>query len=331
VPPLPDVVQWAVPFFVAAMLLELWLGRRGGARYETRDTLTSLVMGGGNLAVGLLFAAPIGWWASTVAAWAPFPLAERAWGWHPLVFALCFILDDLRYYAYHRAAHEVRWLWANHVTHHSSQHYNLSTALRQPWAFEITLGFLFRLPMLLLGFHPAMLALVGGLNLVYQFWIHTELVGRLPAWVEAVFNTPSHHRVHHATNPRYLDANYAGTLIVWDRIFGTFVPERADDPPRYGLVHQLATFNPLRVGFHELYAVLRDQAQGGLGWRDRLVLAFGPPGARPGGGGSTSADQKRAWVLRHPEDAGQPGLPARAAGGAGGVPVGAGPAPPTNP
>src|SRR5690606_13487459 len=147
------------------------------------------------------------------------------------------------YYWSHRFAHTVRWFWADHVVHHSSQHYNLTTALRQPWFNVFTLKFIwFGSWMVLLGFEPGMIAFCGALNLIYQFWIHTEVVGRLPKWVEAVMNTPSHHRVHHATNPRYLDSNYAGVFIVWDRLFGTFEPERDDDPCRYGIVRNLGTY-----------------------------------------------------------------------------------------
>jgi sterol desaturase/sphingolipid hydroxylase (fatty acid hydroxylase superfamily) len=139
----------------------------------------------------------------------------------------------------------VRWFWASHVIHHSSQHYNLSTALRQTWTGFFSAAFLFRLPLFLIGFPPAMVFFCAGINLIYQFWIHTEVIGRMPAWFEAVMNTPSHHRVHHAVNPRYLDRNYAGVFIVWDRMFGTYQRERDDDRPCYGIVRQLGSFNVL--------------------------------------------------------------------------------------
>ncbi len=172
------------------------------------------------------------------------------------VFVAAFLLDDLRYYWYHRIAHRVRWVWAEHVNHHSSQHYNLSTALRQSWTGLFT-GIL-QVPLVLLGFHLAVIAFVYGFNLVWQFWIHTETIGKMWAWFEFIFNTPSHHRVHHATNPRYLDANYAGTLIIWDRMFGTFVEELEEDRPRYGIVKNLGTFNPLNVAFHEYVGIFKD-------------------------------------------------------------------------
>ena len=309
-PELPPIVQLAVPFFMASIALELTIARlKGGARYEARDTLTSLVMGVGNLALGILTGGAIYGILQFFHQLAPFPFGAMSWGWAPWLFVLCFVLDDLRYYWYHRATHEVRWFWCAHVVHHSSQHYNLSTALRQTWTYEITLGFLFRVPLVLIGFDPVMVAFVGGINLIYQFWIHTELIDRLPAWFEAVFNTPSHHRVHHAVNARYLDANYAGTLIIWDRMFGTFVPERVDDRPRYGLTTQLGTFHVLRVAFHELIGMARDVSLPGLTATQRLGYLFRPPGWSHDGSRQTAAERKRAYVTRNPDQAGQPGLP----------------------
>ncbi|MCB1398072.1 MAG: sterol desaturase family protein, partial [Rhodobacteraceae bacterium] len=253
-PDYPDVVQYAVPGFIAAILLEfLWVRLKGrGGRFETRDALTSLIMGAGNVAEGLLLGF-VGW-TFLMALWAitPFDLGTSWW-----VVALCFVLDDLRYYWVHRLGHRSRWVWASHVNHHSSQHYNLTTALRQTWTGTVTFMVILRAPLVLMGFHPAIIVFVGGLNLIYQFWIHTEAIGRMPRWIEAVMNTPSHHRVHHGRNPRYLDSNYAGVFIVWDKLFGTFVPELDEDRPEYGLVHNIATFNPLRVAFHEWVGIFK--------------------------------------------------------------------------
>ena len=131
------------------------------------------------------------------------------------------------------------------------ERYNLSTALRQTWTGFLSLNFLFRLPLFLIGFPPPMIFFCVGVNLVYQYWIHTEMIRRMPGWFEAVMNTPAHHRVHHAVNPRYLDRNYAGVFIVWDRMFGSFEPERDDDPPRYGTVKPLGSYNLFWAAFHE--------------------------------------------------------------------------------
>jgi sterol desaturase/sphingolipid hydroxylase (fatty acid hydroxylase superfamily) len=188
----------------------------------------------------------------------------------------------------------VRWLWADHVQHHTSQHFNLSTALRQPVTGAFTPGFLFRVPLFLMGFPVPMLAFVHGLNLVYQFWIHTEGIGKCPVWFEAVFNTPSHHRVHHATNARYLDSNYAGVFILWDRLFGSFVAEEAADPPRYGIAKNLATFNPIRIVAHEWLGIAGDLSRVRRP-RDIAGFVFGPPGWSPDGSRETSDSIKQDW------------------------------------
>jgi len=303
----PDVVQLAVPVFVLAILVEIAALRLFGAkgRYETRDTLTSLVMGAGNVVAGLA----LGFVAYGFFQWVwQFRLFDL--GHHWAVVALCFVLDDLRYYWFHRIAHRCRWVWASHVNHHSSQHYNLSTALRQTWTGTFTFMMVLRVPLLLLGFSPEMVLFVGGLNLLYQFWIHTEAIGRMPRWFEAVFNTPSHHRVHHGRNAVYLDANYAGTLIVWDRLFGTFAPEREEEKVEYGLVHNLGTYNPLRVAFHEWVAIFRDVFRRGLSWRDRLMYMFAPPGWSHDGSRQTSDSLKRAYAERRMRTEGAAGVSA---------------------
>lgn len=303
----PDVTQLAIPLFVIAILLELvvirFLKRRGD--YETRDTLTSLLMGVGNVVSGLL----LGFIAFGVLMWAwEFRIMDLGTSWW--VIALCFVLDDLRYYWYHRIAHRCRWVWAEHVNHHSSQHYNLSTALRQSWTGTFTGMFILRIPLALLGFHPVLLLFVGGLNLVYQFWIHTEVIGKMWKPIEAIFNTPSHHRVHHATNPRYLDSNYAGTLIIWDRMFGTFVPELDEDMPHYGIVKNIGTFNPVKVAFHEWTDMFKDAFQPGLSVTERLAYLFAPPGWSHDGSRKDSEALKADYVALNPDAAGMPGLPA---------------------
>ena len=235
-----------------------------------------------------------------VAEWTSrFAVADIGWVW--LAWPVCFVLDDLAYYWFHRSAHRVRWFWASHVVHHSSQHYNLSTALRQTWTGFLSLAFLFRLPLFLVGFEPAMVFFCAGLNLVYQFWIHTEVVGRLPRAVEAVMNTPSHHRAHHGRNPRYLDTNYAGVFIVWDRLFGTFEAERDDDAPRYGLVAQLGDFNVVKAAFHEWVGIARD-VWTAPGWRAKLGYMLREPGWSHDGSRETSARIKERW-LAHEESA----------------------------
>ncbi|MFN7397952.1 MAG: sterol desaturase family protein [Sandaracinobacter sp.] len=288
---LPDPVQLAVPAFVALIVLEMVLTkRRGRGRYDWRDAGASLTLGLGSTVAGALTGGAV----LMMAIWLfQFRLLEIPFTWW--AFAICFVLDDLAYYAFHRSAHRVRWFWASHVIHHSSQHYNLSTALRQTWTGFFSLGFIFRMPLCLIGFPPAMVFFCAGLNLVYQFWIHTEQVGRMPNWFEAVMNTPSHHRVHHALNPRYLDRNYAGVFIIWDRMFGTFEAERDNDRPHYGIVKALPTLNPFWAAVHEWVTIARD-AVAARSARELLGRLFGPPGWQPDGAGETSETIRARWL-----------------------------------
>lgn len=263
-----------VPLFVLAIVVEAAVSRRRALNlYQGRDFLVSMVM--------LVFASIVDALPKVLAFVAFFLLHELSplrdvvgrqwWAW-----VLLFVLDDFIYYWFHRANHEVRLLWAGHVPHHSSQKLNLGTALRQG-VTERVHKYIFWLPLPLLGFDPVMIFVIIGLNLFYQFWVHTELVRRLPAGVEFFFNTPSHHRVHHASNVRYLDCNLGGVLIVWDRLFGTFSAERDEDPPAYGLTHNIGTFNPLRVAFGEYIGLVKD-CRSASDWSDRwryLVLAPG--------------------------------------------------------
>lgn len=286
---LPNPVDYAVPGFVLLILLEmLWAWRRAPEKYEPRDTLTSLAMGFGStiagvLVAGMTFAMAVGVYDHRLTT-IPFTW----WAW-----IACFVIDDLAYYVFHRTAHRVRWLWASHVNHHTSQHYNLSTALRQTWTGFLAINFVFRLPLMLIGFHPAMVFFCGGVNLIYQFWIHTEVIGRFPRWFEAVMNTPSHHRVHHATNPRYLDRNYAGVFIIWDRMFGTFTPEVDDEPIRYGIVKQLGSFNLFWVSFHEWIGIARDVWK--APWRHKLDYIWRSPGWSHDASRETSDMIKERW------------------------------------
>ena len=239
--------------------------------FERRDTAASLAMLAGNVAVQLAYA----------------PVLDRSqeflfrhrlsrFGQRRGAFWSAMVLWDFLYYWDHRWMHEVRLLWAHHVSHHSSERYNFSTALRQPWSPFLT--FWVFAPMPLLGFEPARVRRVGQLNLLYQFWIHTEAIDRLARPIELVFNTPSHHRVHHGANRQYLDKNYGGILILWDRLFGTFEPELRRI--RYGLTKNIATFNPLRIGYHEFVDIARDVRQArSIG--DRIRYVFARPGWRP--------------------------------------------------
>jgi sterol desaturase/sphingolipid hydroxylase (fatty acid hydroxylase superfamily) len=283
------LIYYAVPLFLLLLYLEIGWCRRHPGRvrgYERRDTRASLAMGVGNVVISLFtrlgVVAVFGW----LHQYALFDLGRSAWAWG---FAL--LADDFAYYWFHRLHHEVRFLWAAHENHHSSRHFNLSTALRQPWTTPIT-GPIFWAPLALLGIEPVMIATCQAISLIYQYWIHTEAIGRLGP-LEWILNTPSHHRVHHGRNVEYLDRNHGGILIVWDRLFGSFEPERA--PCDYGLTKQLDSFNPLRIAFHEWIAMGRDVLRARR-LREALGYVFLAPGWSPDGS-TLTARQLRAQRL----------------------------------
>jgi len=294
-----NLLVYSIPGFLTLLLLEvLWTRKRlregatGIRGYEKRDTFASLAMGIGNVVISAF--TTLG--AIVLWSWGyqhrVLSLGQTLFWWSWLVL---FFAEDFCYYWFHRMHHQVRLLWAAHVNHHSSQYFNLSTALRQPWFTPIT-GPVFWLPLALLGYPPAMILTAQAVSLIYQFWIHTETVRKLPRPLEWLLNTPSHHRVHHGKNVAYLDRNHGGVLIIWDRLFGTFAQESARDPVSYGITHDLTTFNPLRVAVHEFAAIARDVARAGS-LRSALGYLFEPPGWSPDGS-SLTANQLRSTAER---------------------------------
>ncbi|MFI5954536.1 sterol desaturase family protein [Cryptosporangium sp. NPDC051539] len=270
------VLVFAVPVFVLFVALEIasyrFLSDASELGYTAWDTATSLSMGLGFLVVEAF------WKFVTLAAlagvYALSPLrlpADAVWVW-----VLLFFADDFAYYWYHRTHHEIRILWASHVVHHSSERYNLSTALRQPWTPFTALPFW--LPLAAIGIPPWMIFFQQSVNLIYQFFLHTERVDRMPRWFEAVMNTPSHHRVHHGTQAMYLDRNYGGILILWDRLFRTFEPEGVRVV--YGLTKNVGTYNPVKVAFGE-YAAIGRAVRAATCWRHRLGHLLRGPGWAP--------------------------------------------------
>jgi sterol desaturase/sphingolipid hydroxylase (fatty acid hydroxylase superfamily) len=274
---MPDIdpVFFAIPVFMIAIGSEAFVLHRerfaAAVGYRLADTFASLSMGIGFLAINAVFKLALIPAYYLVYEYRLFDIPEVWWAWLLLV-----ILQDFCFYWAHRSHHHVRFLWAAHVNHHSSEHYNLSTALRQSWTEHITAA-PFYAPLVLLGFDPITLLLVELFNLFYQFGVHTEAVRSLGP-LEKVFNTPSHHRVHHGSNPQYIDKNHAGMFIIWDRIFGTFVPEK--EPVRYGLTQNIQTFNPVRIAFHEWASMLRD-AHKARSLREAFGYIFAPPGWQP--------------------------------------------------
>jgi sterol desaturase/sphingolipid hydroxylase (fatty acid hydroxylase superfamily) len=295
-----ELIYWAVPAFLVLLALEALLltryppGDTPVRGYELRDTATSLSLGVGNVLIaGAVKAAVFLFYLGLYEL--------RLFDWKPgLVHWVAIVIaEDACYYWFHRAHHEIRFLWAAHENHHSSRFYNLSTALRQSWTTPLT-GILFWAPLPLLGFHPTAILVAQSISLIYQFWIHTELLGPMHLFGR-IFNTPSHHRVHHGRNIRYLDRNHGGILIVWDRLFGTFEPER--EPVDYGLTKNNTSFNPFRVAFHAWADLFRDMRNAG-DWREAAAYFLRPPGWSPDGSSQTSAELRRALAL--PGGAGVP-------------------------
>lgn len=259
----------AIPFFLITVLFEYFFlkGRPNVVGHTLKDTVASLSMGIGFLGWDFLVK---GFTLAAYAAAYQFRLFEM--GDSLLSYFCLFIALDFCFYWYHRTHHEVRILWAAHVNHHSSQHYNLSTALRQSWT-SVFSHWVFMLPLAFAGWRPDQILLMGLLNLIYQYWIHTESIDRMGI-LEWILMTPSHHRVHHGSNAHYLDKNYGGLLIVWDRMFGTFQEE--DEKVQYGLTKNITSFNPIVIAYHEHAAIIRDMWNA-KDWREALRAFFASP------------------------------------------------------
>jgi sterol desaturase/sphingolipid hydroxylase (fatty acid hydroxylase superfamily) len=291
-PEFPNIILFAIPFFILAMLVELYYTVKHNIKtYQPKDAFSSIGMGLGNVFLGFLSKAIV--LGSFVYIYEHFRFFTIPLTWWS--FVLLFFADDFSYYWFHRISHECRLFWASHVIHHSSEHYNLSTALRQTWSGGFY-SFIFWLWMPLVGFHPAMIVLQMSISLLYQFWIHTETIDKLPKWFETVMNTPSHHRVHHGSNPLYLDRNHAGILIIWDKLFGTFQPELKDEKVIYGLVKNIKTYNLLKIAFIEWIQMFKDVFTGKKSLKNRLLYFIKPPGWRHDGTGKISEDLRSEWI-----------------------------------
>jgi sterol desaturase/sphingolipid hydroxylase (fatty acid hydroxylase superfamily) len=247
-----------VPVFVLFLAAEAW-HFRGRGRFHLPDTAASLSLGGLYLLADAILL--------TFLVLAVYGLVyeHRLFTIEltPLTGVLLFALVEFCYYGFHRASHRIRWFWIAHVAHHSSEYMNFGTAMRQSPLYSVVGNWLFYLPVVWLGFAPEAVLFMLAANLIYQYFIHTEWVGRLHPVVEFIFNTPSHHRAHHGRNPRYIDRNYGGIVILFDRLFGTFVDESTDEPVDYGITTPPASFNPLWLSVHELVALVRDMARPG--------------------------------------------------------------------
>ena len=269
-----NFIALSVPAFFVLIGLELLGGLLAGRKYyRFNDAVTNLSCGIGSTVLGAFFGI-VTFWGYTYAfenfRW--FTVAET-----PLNWFLLFLGIDFAYYWFHRLSHEINAVWATHIVHHQSEEYNLSVALRQSW-FQTLFSWWFYLPLAFLGFSPVMIVTVAAINTLYQFWIHTKAIKKLPAPIEFIFNTPSHHRVHHGTNPQYIDKNHAGSLIIWDRMFGTF--QKEEEEVVYGITTPLNSFNPFYANFH-YWKELVHNAKQTRSWKEKLYVFIKPPGWFP--------------------------------------------------
>jgi sterol desaturase/sphingolipid hydroxylase (fatty acid hydroxylase superfamily) len=266
---------YAAPVFALLIALEVWVLYRRGQPYPWIESAWSLVAAVGYRLSQYLSVVVLSGLYMAVWEHRAFTVPMDAWWAWPLLFvALEFV-----YYWFHRLSHEVRWLWTTHSVHHSPEQINFAAAYRLGWTGLPALNWIFWIPLVWLGFHPGVVFLMLGLNLVYQFWLHTEIIGTLGP-LEWVLNTPAHHRVHHASNPAYIDRNHGGVLIIFDRLFGTFAAERAGEPCRYGLVKPPKRTDPISIQFNEWLGIVRD-LRGARSWREWIGYTLGKPGWRP--------------------------------------------------
>jgi sterol desaturase/sphingolipid hydroxylase (fatty acid hydroxylase superfamily) len=286
-PEFPNILVSAVPAFIILIVVEvIYAIKTQRELYEVKDAATSISLGLGNLFIGIITKTAILLFFTFIYEYRVFTIPYNVW-W---AWVICLFADDLSYYIFHRVSHNVRWFWASHVVHHSSERYNLAAALRQTWTGNLTGSFIFWSWMPLVGFHPAMIMLMQSVSLLYQFWIHTEAVYKCPRWFEFFFNTPSHHRVHHGSDIEYLDKNHAGILIIWDRMFGTFQPEK--HTPKYGLTKNVNTFNPVKIAFFEWMNMARDLRKSNS-FITGIKYIINPPGWSHDGSSKTTRELRK--------------------------------------
>ncbi len=268
-----DYIALSIPIFFLLIGIELFIAVwRKQKLYRFNDSITNISLGIGQQVIGIFMKTGIFFTYLFIFT------NYRFWNIEAtlLNWVLLFFAVDFFYYWFHRLSHEVNALWAAHIVHHQSEEYNLSVALRQSW-FQNAFSWVFYLPLAFVGFEPVMFLTISSFNTLYQFWIHTRIIGRM-GFLELFLNTPSHHRVHHGSNPKYIDKNHAGTLIIWDRMFGTFQNE--EEEPIYGVTKPLKSWNPVWANFHYWYELIQ-MAKLTRNISDKIALFLKPPGWRP--------------------------------------------------
>jgi sterol desaturase/sphingolipid hydroxylase (fatty acid hydroxylase superfamily) len=265
----PDILIWAAPVMFLFVVIEFFVSKHTHKEYyNKKETLGSILVGVGNVAIGFLLKASLFIVFVLVYNALPWRLSLNWWTFIP-----CYIVFDFCSYWTHNISHRLRFFWATHVVHHSASHYNLTVSFRLSWVQYIKIIFI--LPVALMGFHPVIIFLTSQLAVLFQFWVHTEYIGKLPRIIEYIFATPSNHRVHHGSQAKYINKNYAATFILWDRLFGTYQAE--EEPVIYGITKALPEkSNPLHINFHEYYDILRD-LKVVANWKTKLFVIFGDP------------------------------------------------------
>ena len=265
----PNLIVYALPLVFLFVIIEAVYARYSQKSfYSTRETLGSTLVGVGNLLISSIV--KIGLIYGAVAIYNLVPWRFDAAWW---TFIPCYLLYDFCSYWSHRLSHTIRFFWATHVVHHSAEHYNLTVSFRQSWVQHFKV--IFFLPIAFAGFHPIIFFLANQVSTLYQFWVHTECIGKLHPVVEYIFGTPSNHRVHHGSQPKYLDKNFGVTFMIWDHLFGSFQAE--EDRPDYGLTHKLEyQIDPLYLNFHEYRDIIHDM-KAAPGWKEKMFYLFASP------------------------------------------------------
>jgi sterol desaturase/sphingolipid hydroxylase (fatty acid hydroxylase superfamily) len=265
----PDIIVYAAPFMFVFVLIEYFVSRAQHHEiYEKRETIGSILVGIGNVVIGLILKTFLLYFFIVVYNWIPWRMELQWWTLVP-----CYIVFDFCSYWAHRISHHVRFLWGTHVTHHSADHYNLTVAFRLSWIQYIKIVFF--LPVALLGFHPIIIFITNQVSVLYQFWQHTEYIKKLHPVIEYILATPSSHRVHHGSQEQYINKNFAATFIIWDRIFGTYQPE--EETVVYGITHAIdRKHDPIQINFHEYISIIEDVKKA-KSIKEALFYIFGDP------------------------------------------------------
>jgi len=266
----PDLLVWAAPVMFFFVLIEYLVSRyQGRHSYDKKETIGSTLVGIGNVGIGVALKAMMFYLFVIVYNFIPWRMEFSWWTFLP-----CYVIFDLCSYGAHNISHRMRFLWATHVAHHSGEHFNLTISFRLSWVQYVKIFFF--LPVALVGFHPIIIFLANQIGILFQFWVHTEYIGKLHPWIEYLLVTPSNHRVHHGSQEKYLNKNYGATFIIWDRIFGTYQVE--EEQVVFGITKNIERKqDPIHINFHEYADIIRD-IRSASGMKEKLFFIFGDPG-----------------------------------------------------